>query len=373
MVKLLKDIISAVWNSALKPVLKEVVELAIDLAKEIFDSFIQELLRDIAEFVLTIIDTMEVVVKFFLGIDSRSLSSEFNLVEDLLKDDQMKNLVLFVMVISLALTTAFVTKKMHAQLVDDTTNQAPFMSLIKKIVKCWMRMGVTFIYCIVLINFVREGSVAITKITPLKSVSIANVFFVVGASDAIKSSNRNDIIEKYMSLSDTNHSFEKESQVDADFETKDINYLIIIILSIAGGWVFLKLIFMMSKRIFILAILYIIGPFFASLTLVEDDDKKYERWQNLFISEFMSVVILLIGYYIFTLMVYWLISFNIEFSDVKIINSVIELIVVIILLVTVPDSVLFAYNLVTDQGRFLAHDSFSIRELKLRNLMGLGG
>lgn len=369
--KPIKEIFLKIWDSVLVPVL----EFAFKSIGKIILSMIQEILSSvfyqISMVILKLIECFELVVRYLLGVNLEIVDGKrVSLLENIFSMSAINKIMWVFVLLSFLLTFVFAFRRLFSIVSADENEQKPFSAMFREMLKCWYRLGITFFYCLLFLKVVSIGVLTITYSTQSYTSSIANMVFVVSALDESKR-DKNTIIDQYIDSSDKTHWYSNESQVKRDFNYKKINYLALLLLSVTVFLVFLSLTFKLSRRIFNLVILYLIGPFFAVMSLLKDEDKQYEKWQSMFIANFMNVLFPVVGFFLFSFIATNILKSNVVFYTGKgggIINSVMTVLFLACLLNAIPKSMSFGYNLLTDQGRFLSNEDFTLRDLSPLNL-----
>lgn len=358
------SIFKRIFEKLLWPVLVQVVKWAAEILWAIWESFLADLIFDLVMFVLKVINAIEYVFNYLIGTDYNILNDKNDLLTSMLHQQQLNNIAFVFVGLSFFLTFILILRRLLSEAVADGNDKSPLNTLFKKSLKAWARIGTTFLFTLLILNLVRISTVAVSKALKTNQPSICDIIFISGAITGIKSSNEKAVLSAYMDSYDTTHSFSNTGQVSNDFEKTKINYIAILIVAIFSVIMFIKVIIQLLKRFFIIAVLFVTGPFFAAMSLMKDEDQIYDKWKGMYLSNFTTAMLVMVGYSVFCFFSREVVlSSGFNVSSNSFVNSLVIGFLIVCGITGIPDSIKFGYNLITDQGRFLSQSNFSIRDL----------
>lgn len=226
----------------------------------------------------------------YLGSGSETLVEEQDLLSQLVNQNIVSNISLFMLIISFSLMTVFGVSAVVKQMYFSKDERKSMVDVIKNMV-------LAFIFLICLSPLAMFAMSAISTVTTAivglfgdtSNVSLADLMFNVSFSgDAVSAYNEMYSTEitswtemKNNFLFDINYG-----DVESNVEFYWYVYLL------GGGVVLYNLIVMvlkLVKRIFMVIILYITAPVYVA-RMVDDGGVKFKEWKNKALSELISVV-----------------------------------------------------------------------------------
>ena len=364
---ILKDCFRVLFTGPLYKVLMEVQKFWVMEVGKIFLEYLSIILYDWTVAVLHFLSAVERFQRSMLGIENIVIteSGRVDLISALMDYGKFNLILLQFIGISLLLTAVFAIRRLFNDIAKDNSDKQPISTFIRRLIQCWGRLCATFLYCTCILNFVRVGSCAIVDLTGCKQPNMANIIFVMGAQNSVRDvSQKQAVLNRYIDPLDTIHTFSKSASIAKDFYKSDINYLIIFICAIVLLIVMIKVTIKLARRLIVLVVLYLIGPFFAAMSLLEGKEKSYEDWKGMFIANFTQGMIVLIGYFAFVVIASEIASTGfIRISSSEIVNSFLGMVTIICVGLSIPNSFRFGYNLLTDKGRFLDNDIPSLKDI----------
>ena len=362
--ELFKKILTTCFDIILKgpfnAIMKEVNKWWVAQVGKIWLEYINMLYYDVTVSILHFLDATERFQRAMLGIENIVVTDNgrVDLLSSLMTYGKFNSLLLQFVFISFLLTALFATRRLLSDIAKDNNDKQPMITYFKNLVKCWGRLVSTFLYCICILNFVCLGSLTIATVTGCARPNMSNIIFVMGAQDKVRDvANKQKVLNKYIDVNDTAHTYSKSASIARDFYKSDINFLLILIVAGALLVVMIKVTIQLSRRLISLVILYLVGPFFAAMSLLDGKEKAYEDWKGMFLANFIQGMIVLVAYFAFTVIAKEIATTNIiRVSSNQTVNSVVGMIFILCIALGIPSSFRFGYNLLTDKGRFLDND-----------------
>lgn len=284
---LLQDLFSALFDSVLVPVLKDVANILINAAgaliSEIFSNFLLKLLI----IFLKLIAFLEKVFNVFSGLNpiQADVGGRMSLLEYFFQLNSVESafyLITFVAaILCFAITAWSVAKSISDMSLD---NKNPISHVLTQAAKA----AVTFIVIPFACIFILQLSTKLVMVVNTSMVqstggvkSVSDIIFISASGEA---ANNEEIRKKYSS---GEHYADAEA-VKKDFDISKINFFLGYVGAVMVTLIMLCAIIQFVRRILELLLLYLAAPFFVAL-IPQDGGARFKEWKNMFVAKMFSV------------------------------------------------------------------------------------
>ena len=309
---LLQDILGAVFDSVLAPVIRDVANVLINATGALINEILSNFLLQIWVIFLKLIYFLECIFNVFSGISPvhvQNLSENITLLEYFFRIEPVQKA--FLVITAVAVVLSFLTTLIAVmRSMSDMTfeNKSPISSVLRQAAKAAVSFMLIPITCLFMLQMVTQITVVINSsmVDQSASTSMSDVLFISAAGQGAKS---DSIREEYSA----GQKYEDVEAVKEDFNIEKFDYILAYASSILVAILMLCSILQFIQRILMILLLYMVSPFFVAYMPL-DDGGKFKEWREMFVAQMVSAFGPIIAMKLYFLLVPTLVSGQIDYN-----------------------------------------------------------
>lgn len=310
---LLQDTLGYVFDKVLSPVLRDTMNILINLASKLIQSILANFLLRIWITLLKLVDFLEKIFDVFSGISPvkvKGVSHNITLLEYFFEISAVQRA--FVVITAIAVLVAFITtlisvcKSMSGSAFE---NKSPISFVLKQGIKAAVTFMIIPISCLFLLQLVTRLTVIISSNMVVESAdtSMGDVLFMSVAQDAAKN---NAVKEKYAA----GQKYEDAAAVERDFNINRFSYVLAYASTALVALLMLCSILQFIQRIIVILLLYLVSPFFVAYMPL-DGGGKFREWKNMFVAHMIAAFGPIIAMKLYFMVVPFMVQGNINYGN----------------------------------------------------------
>ena len=307
----LQDLLGAVFDAVLAPVLRDVANILINAAGVLIQEVLSNFLLKIWIIFLKMIYFLESIFNIFSGISPvkvENVSQPITLLEYFFRVEPVQRAFLAITFIAVAisfLTTIIAVTRSISDMVWE--NKTPLSTVLNQGLKAAVSFLMIPLACFFMLQMVTQITVVInsTMVEQNADTSMSDVLFISAASVGAKS---DAIREEYSH----GQKYEDAEQVKKDFDIQQFDYVLAYVSSILVALLMLCSILQFIQRIIMVLLLFLVSPFFVSYMPL-DGGAKFREWREMFVAQVISAFGPILAMKIYFMIVPMLVSGNIHY------------------------------------------------------------
>lgn len=353
----LQKIFATLFEEVFSPLLQKALEAIFKVLLGMLHSFLSSfLLASFTKF-LSIVDYVAKIYDILTGVETVSYRKEtgLSLAEALLKINTIGRAFIILTAVSIVLAFLFSIVSVARSMADSPfENKHPISEVLKWSLKSALTFAMIPLLCLFLVHFSKTvvkvtGQIEYTDTRAgnhniiIADSTAGDVLFVTMVQDAIKVPDKYKTAEdrsayvqqrldyymtRYGDLASEKFTYSNMDQVLEDVDPMKVNY----ILAFPSVFCLLALMMMSSvmlvRRMFEMLVLYVVSPFFAA-SIALDGGAIFKKWKDLFVGKFFAGVGTVITMKIFLIILPFMASNRIHFTDDAFMNKTISVLFVL--------------------------------------------
>ena len=283
---LLQDILGAVFDAVLAPVLRDVASVLINAAGILIQEVLSNFLLKQWIIFLKAVYFLECIFDVFSGVSPvrvEDVSEPITLIEYFFRIEPVQQAFLAITAMAVAIsfitTIVAVTRSMSDMLWE---NKTPLSTVLNQGLKAAASFMLIPIVCLFFLQMVTQVTVVINSamVQQNADTTMSDVLSISAAGMGAKS---DEIREEYS----YGQKYEDAEQVKKDFDITKFDYVLAYASSILVALLMLCSILQFIQRIIMVLLLFLVSPFFVSYMPL-DGGAKFKEWREMFVAQMIS-------------------------------------------------------------------------------------
>ncbi len=363
----LKSIFRQIFESVFVPVLSSAMKAIIALIGSLIQRMLGKLLFAGFTTILTLVDYLQKMYDILSGIQNVTVESqkESTILEAMFHINGINRSFMLLTMVAVGIAFLFTTFSVLRSMGDTAMeNRHPVSEALRWGLQSALTLFLIPFLCLTLLNVSERIFSSLNEVTYnaaysgadqdtvgnakygghliiIKGTTASDVLFVSMTQNAIivpkdipqgKEENYRQMIRdlylsRYGDMANQ-YTYANTKQVEKDIDIYEINYLLSIASALCMFLLLLGSVLSLVRRIFEILVLYIVSPFFAA-TIALDGGMTFKRWKDMFVAKFMSAAGTLLTMRLFLLILPFIASDRIKYSDDPMMNTIITIIFVL--------------------------------------------
>ena len=324
---LLQDLLGAVFDAVLAPVLRDVASILINAAGVLIQEVLSNFLLQSWIIFLKLIYFLECIFDIFSGVSPvkvENVSEPITLLEYFFRVEPVQKAFLTITFVAVAIsfltTIIAVTRSISDMALE---NKTPLSTVFRQGLQAAVSFMLIPIVCLFMLQMVTQVTVVINSsmVNQHADTTMSDVLFISAAGMGAKS----DEIEENYSYG---QKYENAEQVKKDFDITKFDYVLAFASSILVTLLMLCSILQFIQRIIMVLLLYLVSPFFVAYIPL-DGGAKFKEWREMFVAQMISAFGPIIAMKIYFLIVPMLVGGGMSYGVNSYTEACIKLFIVI--------------------------------------------